>query len=52
MLLMDYTYIIGEDFPYYDKYATWKLLHAYIYSHSQSLINEYPGYGLQDSTIL
>ena len=50
MFLMDCTYIKREKFTDCDKNSTWNLLHAYIYSHSQRLIDEYPGYGLQDIT--
>ena len=44
MLLMDFTSILGEDFPDYAKKATWNLLHAYIDAYSQILIDEYTGY--------
>ena len=47
MLLMDYLSIIGEGLPDYSKNATWNLLHAYIYEHSQILINECTGDGVQ-----
>ena len=47
MLLMEYLSIIGEEITYYAKKATWKSLRAYIYVHSQILIDEYPGYGVQ-----
>ena len=49
---MDYLYIRGEDLPYYAKQDSWNLLHACIYEHSQILINEYTGYGLQPIKIL
>ena len=52
MLLVEYPSIGGVDFPYYDKKATWKLLHAYIYVHSQKLIYGYPGDGVQATKIL
>ena len=41
---MYYPYIREEYLPDYDKKATWNILHAYIYAHSQILIYEYPGY--------
>ena len=47
MLLMDYKYIRGEDLPDYTKNTTWKILHAYIDEHSQIVMDEYPGDGLQ-----
>ena len=47
MLLMYYPSITGEDLPYYSKKSTWNLFHAYIDAHSQILIGECPGYGLQ-----
>ena len=47
MLLMDYSPIIGDDLPDYVKKATYNLLNAYIDAHSQRIINEYPGYGVQ-----
>ena len=47
MLLMGYPSIIGGYFPDYAKSSTWKLLHAYIDTHSQILIDEYPGDGVQ-----
>ena len=52
MLLMEPAYIIGEDLTDYSKNATWNLFHSYIYSHSQILIDEYPGYGVQAISIL
>ena len=52
MLLMDYLSIRGEDLPDYAKESTWNLLRAYIYAHSQSLIDEYPGCGVQTITRL
>ena len=52
MLLMDYPYIRGEDFPYYAKKSTWSLLHSYIDTHTQILIDKYPGDGVQYITIL
>ena len=52
MLLMDYPYIRGEYLTYYSKKATWKLLNAYVDSHSKRIINEYPGYGVQAITVL
>ena len=39
MLLMDYPYTIGEDFPDYSKEATCKLFCAYIYAHNKILIS-------------
>ena len=47
MLLMEYPYIICEYFTDYAKKVTWNLLHAYIYAHSQKLIDEYLEYGVQ-----
>ena len=41
----------AEYFPDYDKNATWNLLYAYIDAHSQILIDEYPGDGVQAITI-
>ena len=52
MLLTYYPYIIEEGFPYYYKQVTWNLFHLFIYVHSQRLINEYPGYVVQDITTL
>ena len=52
MLLVNYTSIIGEGFPYYDKQETWNLLNAYIHAHIQILIDEYSGGGAQYITIL
>ena len=48
---MEYPYIIGEEFPEYAKKATWKTFHAYIDAHSQRLIDEFPGYGVQSISI-
>ena len=47
---MDYPYIRGEDFPDYAKKSTWSLLYAYIDVHSQILIYEYTGDGVQSIT--
>ena len=47
MLLMDHPSIKGEEIPYYAEKATWNLLCAYIYAHSQRLIDEFPGDGVQ-----
>ena len=47
MLLKEYPSIRGEYLSGYDKKATWNLFHAYIYAHSQILIFEYPGDGVQ-----
>ena len=49
---MEYPSIIREYFPDYAKQDTWNLFHSYVDSHSQSLIDEYPGYGLHAITIL
>ena len=38
--------------PYYAENPTWKILHAHIDAHSQKLIHEYPGYGVEAITIL
>ena len=35
----------------YAKKATWNFLRSYIYSHSQRLIGEFPGDGVQDISI-
>ena len=43
-MLMEYPSIIGEDLPDYDDTATWNLLHASIYAHSQRLMDEYIEY--------
>ena len=51
MFLMDYPSIRGKDFLYYAKKATWDLLHGYVDAHSQRLIDEYPGDGVQVITI-
>ena len=47
MLLMDYPFIRGWEWPYCAKNATWNLLHEYIDENSKILTNECPGYGLQ-----
>ena len=47
MLLMYYPSIRGEYFTDYAKKFTWNLLNPYIDSHSQRLIDEYPGDGVQ-----
>ena len=52
MLLMDYPSIRGEYLPYYSENVTWNLLYAYIDAHSQILMYEYPGGGLQDTSRL
>ena len=52
MLLMDYPYIRGEYLPDYAKRATWNLFHKYTDAHSQVLIDEFPGYGVQSISIL
>ena len=52
MFLMDYLSIRGEELSDYPKKAAWNLLNAYIDAHSQRLINECPGYGVQDISIL
>ena len=44
---MDYLSIRGEDLPDYDKKSTWNILYAYIYAHSQRLIDKYPVYGVK-----
>ena len=44
---MDYPSIRGVEITYYAKKATWKFLNAYIDSHSQILIDECTGYGVQ-----
>ena len=43
MVLMDYSSIRGEEFPDYYKNFTWNLFNAYIDTHSQISIDEYPG---------
>ena len=40
------------EFPDYAKNSTWNLLHVYIYAHSQRLIDEYIGDGVQYILIL
>ena len=50
-MLIIYPSIRGEDFPDYDNKSTWNLLHTYINSHSQTIIDEYPRNGLQAITI-
>ena len=52
MLLMDYPSIRGRKLPYYAKNATWNLLYAYKDAHSQRLIDECPGDGVQDTSRL
>ena len=52
MLLMDYTSIRGEDFSDHDKKSTCNLVNTYIDVHSQRLIGEYPGDGVQAITRL
>ena len=47
---MDSLSIRGEVLPDDAKNTTWKILHAYIYAHSQRLIDEYPGDGVQAIT--
>ena len=47
IMLMDYPFIRGEDFPEYAKKAIWNLFHAYKYAHSQILNYEYQGDGIQ-----
>ena len=47
MFLMDYTSISTKALPDYAKKDTWNLLHAYLDAHSQILIDEYPGDGVQ-----
>ena len=42
MLIMEYPSIRGEELLDYAKKSTWNLLHAYIDSHSQILIDECP----------
>ena len=50
MFLMEYTSMRGEDFQDDSKQATWKLLCAYIDTHSQSLIDYYSEGGVQAIT--
>ena len=47
MLLMDYPSIRGKEIPYHAENPTWNILCAYIDAHSQILIYEYPGDGVQ-----
>ena len=49
---MYYPSIRGEDFADYAKKFTWNLLNPYLDSHSQRLIDEYPGDGVQAITVL
>ena len=51
MFIMVYPSIIGRYFTGYYKRVTWNLLHAYIDSHSQRSIDEYPVDVLQAITI-
>ena len=44
---MEYPSIRVKDFRYFAKNTTWNLLHAYIDTHGQRLIDEYPGDGVQ-----
>ena len=48
---MDYPSIRGEELPDYARKATWNLLDAYIDAHSQILIDEFTGDGVQDISI-
>ena len=52
MLIMECPSIRGEELPNYSKNSTWNLLHAYIYVHSQRLIDECTGDGVQSISIL
>ena len=49
---MKYPSIRGEELPEYAKNATWNLLNTYIDAHSKILIDEFPGNGVQDISIL
>ena len=51
MLLMDHPSIRGEEISDYSKNVTWNLLHAYIDTHSQRLIYDCPGDGVQAISI-
>ena len=52
MLLIYYPSIRGEYSPDYSKNSTWNLFHAHIDAHSQILIDEYIGYGVQAISII
>ena len=52
MFLMDYPSIRGGEILYSTEKATWKLLRAYIDAHSQILIYEHPGDGVQAISML
>ena len=47
MMLIDCPSIRGGDPPEYAKQDTWNLLHACIDEHSQILIDEYTGDGVE-----
>ena len=49
---MDYPSIRGGNLPDYSKNDTWNLLHAYIDTHSQILLDYYLGYVVQDTSRL
>ena len=48
---MDHPPIRGEELPYFAKKNTWNPLHTYIDAHSQRIIDEYTGYGVQAKSI-
>ena len=48
---MDHPSIRGEEISDYSKNVTWNLLHAYIDTHSQRLIYDCPGDGVQTISI-
>ena len=50
-MIIDYPSIRGEELPDYARKATWNLLDAYIDAHSQILIDEFTGDGVQDISI-
>ena len=52
MFIMDYQSKIGKNFTYYAKIFTWNLLHAYIDTSIQIIIDEYPGDRVQAITRL
>ena len=52
MLILGYPSTGRKDLSDYSKKATCKPFHSYIDEHSQLLIDEYPGYGVQAIIIL
>ena len=52
MLLMDYPFIIGEDFTDYANQDTWNLMHSYMDKQSKNIIDKYTGDVVQAITRL